>query len=105
MQGASKPRDVEVLVMHLQQELRRCRGSVRVRRQRKAQDLQYVCQGDELRPQGAPVTIDSMRKAVVSVLKEGHDQLATRSLSLNGLVFLPCEGLVLRDIEVRLRLL
>ena len=99
MQGASNSRDVQVLVMNLQQELRLCRGSVRVRRQSNAQDLQYFCQGEELRPQGAPVTIDSMRKAVVSVLKEGHDQLATLSLSRNGLVFLPCEGLVLGDVE------
>ena len=79
--------------MRFHQELGRCGGSLRIWRQCKAQGLQHFRNVEQLGSQGAPFSINSMRKAIVTVLKEGHDQLAARSFPLNGLVLLPCEGL------------
>ena len=92
VQGARASNYVEVHVVCLKQELCVGRSSSRVRRHNEAEGLQYLCNGEKLRPQGAPFSIDSMRKAIVAVLKEGHDEFPTRGLPVGGLVLLACTG-------------
>ena len=99
VQGARASKYVEVHVVCLKQELCVGRSSLRGRRHREAEDQQYLCTAEKLRPQGAPFSIDSMCKAIVAVFKEGHDEFPTRGFAVSGLVRIACEGLVLRDVE------
>ena len=81
--------------MLFQQELGRCRGSLRVRRQNKAEGLHYFCNAEELRPQGASLSIDSIHKTISTILKEGQHQLTARGFALSYLILFSCKGLVL----------
>ena len=88
--------------MRFQQELCGGRGSLRIWRQHEAKSLQDLCNVEELRSQGASLSIHSQHEAFLAHFEEGHDQLATHCLALGRPLLFACEGLILGHVEERM---